>query len=205
MKKICYIVGASGEGFKPFSPKDGDLLIACDGGYYELIKNGYTPDILIGDLDSLPQTDISCKLIKHPVMKDDTDMMLCIKHGIENGYKDFVIFCGVGGERFSHTYANIQSLTYLLDNDCFGKLIFDNGEMFMLKNGAVEFDENAKGDISVFAYSDVCTGVTEKGLKYSLDDAEMTNRFPIGVSNSFTGKPANITVKDGTLLIILEN
>ena len=75
----------------------------------------------------------------------------------------------------------------------------------MLKNGTVEFDENAKGDISVFAYSDICTGVTEKGLKYSLDDAEMTNRFPIGVSNSFTGKPANITVKDGTLLIIVEN
>ena len=34
MKKICYIVGASGEGFKSFSPEDGDLIIACDGGYH---------------------------------------------------------------------------------------------------------------------------------------------------------------------------
>ncbi len=205
MKRICYIIGASGDSFKPFEYNDGDLLIACDGGYRVLTENGYTPDILIGDLDSLSETDISCEVIKHPVMKDDTDMMLCIKYGMGKGYRHFIIYGGIGGKRFSHSYANIQSLAYLTENDCFGKLIFDGGEIFMVKDGTAEFDENTSGEVSVFSYSDVCKGVSEKGLTYGLDDAEIDNRFPVGVSNSFTGKPASISVKRGTLLIIVEN
>ena len=205
MKRICYIVGASGEGFKPFTPDKNDLVIACDGGYNTLTENGYTPDILIGDLDSLPDTEISCNVIRHPVMKDDTDMMLCIKYGLDKGYRHFIIFGGIGGKRFSHSYANIQALAFLTEEDCFGKLIFDGGEMFMVKNGTAEFDKDTKGDISVFSYTDTCTGVSEKGLKYGLDDATIDSFFPVGVSNSFTGQPASVSVKNGTLLIIVEN
>ena len=45
-------------------------------------------------------------------------------------------------------------------------------------------------------------GVTLKGLKYELTDALITNSFPVGVSNEFIGKEAEITVRDGTLLIL---
>jgi len=41
-----------------------------------------------------------------------------------------------------------------------------------------------------------------EGLKYSLDNAAVTNAFPIGVSNEFIGSENVIFVKKGTLIIV---
>ena len=54
----------------------------------------------------------------------------------------------------------------------------------------------------MFSLDEKCTGVSEKGGKYELSDVELTNDFPIGVSNEFTGNPVTISVKNGSLLII---
>ena len=204
MKKICYIVGASGEDFYSFIKGPYDLLIACDGGYSALKKKGLCPDVLIGDLDSL-DGDIpnDIEVIRHPVMKDDTDTMLCIKYGIEHGYESFVIFGGMGG-RLSHTYANIQALAYLSERNMVGRLVSDKCMITLVKNGKISFDKNESGDISVFAYGKSAYGVCEKGLKYSIENATLTDDFPLGVSNSFTGQASEISVSDGTVLIIAE-
>ena len=44
--------------------------------------------------------------------------------------------------------------------------------------------------------------MTIRHMKYELDRAEVTNDFPVGVSNEFIGEPASITVENGTLLVI---
>ena len=59
-------------------------------------------------------------------------------------------------------------------------------------------------EISVFAFGDDAHGVTEKGLKYSMENGVIARDFPIGVSNEFTGNDVIIEVKDGTLLICIE-
>ena len=45
-------------------------------------------------------------------------------------------------------------------------------------------------------------GVTLEGLYYPLHEAVLTSAFPLGVSNQFTGVPASVTVRDGTLLVM---
>lgn len=50
--------------------------------------------------------------------------------------------------------------------------------------------------------TDKSIGVDIKGLKYELENAELTNHFPVGVSNEFTGSKSSISVSDGTLLIV---
>ena len=47
-------------------------------------------------------------------------------------------------------------------------------------------------------------GVTLRGLYYPLENATLTSGFPLGVSNHFTGAEAEISVKDGSLLVIWE-
>jgi thiamine pyrophosphokinase len=49
---------------------------------------------------------------------------------------------------------------------------------------------------------DTARGVSIRGAKYCVEDVKLTNNFPLGVSNSFTGKDAEISVKEGKLLII---
>ena len=45
------------------------------------------------------------------------------------------------------------------------------------------------------------SGVTERGLSYTLERAPLTAHFPLGVSNSFTGESAYISVERGLLTV----
>ena len=56
----------------------------------------------------------------------------------------------------------------------------------------------------MFSLREMSFGVTLKGLKYPLNEYNMDNLFPIGVSNEFTGKEVSITVKDGELAVIYD-
>jgi thiamine pyrophosphokinase len=44
--------------------------------------------------------------------------------------------------------------------------------------------------------------VTLKGLYYPLEKGRLTAGFPLGVSNHFTGDPAEISVEQGSLLVL---
>ena len=65
---------------------------------------------MIGDFDSAEAPDCG-EIERHPVMKADTDTMLCLKHGLKLGYERFLFVGGMGG-RLDHTLANLQTLAY---------------------------------------------------------------------------------------------
>ena len=67
--------------------------------------------------------------------------------------------------------------------------------------GSLRFDRRYRGDFSVFCLGEDARGVTERGLSYTLEDAVLTSSFPLGVSNSFTGESAYVSVERGTLLV----
>ena len=90
---ICYIVGA-GDFPYGFSPKDDDLVIAADGGYDHLKKNGIRCDLLIGDLDSISASADGVQTKRFPIRKDETDMHLAYLEGKARGYKEFHIYGG---------------------------------------------------------------------------------------------------------------
>ena len=64
------------------------------------------------------------------------------------------------------------------------------------------FSSQQRGFLSLFSLGERAEGVTIRHMKYELDRAEVTNDFPVGVSNEFIGEPASITVEKGTLLVI---
>ena len=55
--------------------------------------------------------------------------------------------------------------------------------------------------LSVFSLTDRCTGVCLRGVKYRLEDAVLTNRVPLGVSNEFAAPEAEISLTQGILMI----
>ena len=58
-------------------------------------------------------------------------------------------------------------------------------------------------NISLFSYSEKCQGVFAKGVKYPLNNAELTSSFPLGISNKAISETAEISIENGKLLIIL--
>ena len=78
------------------------------------MSEGIKPHILIGDFDSLDTEDADCPVIRLQAEKDDTDTLVCFRHGLEKGFNDFIILGGLGG-RLDHTFANLQILSHAVD------------------------------------------------------------------------------------------
>ena len=88
MSERCIIVG--GGDFSPALLPErapGDLLLAADSGFAALESMGVSPDICIGDFDSLGAPPDFDHIIRLPVEKDDTDLVAAVKLGLERGYR----------------------------------------------------------------------------------------------------------------------
>lgn len=199
--KTCYII-AAGDASKIIIDKNNDdIVIACDAGLVHCKVNSIIPDIIIGDFDSLgyiPETENKIVL---PVAKDETDTSYAVKYAMDKGYRRFVIFCGTGGSRPEHTFANIALLTYISKHDGEGYLVCNYCTITALTNAKIKFPKSLKGDVSVFSFDTLSKGVCEEGLLYSLDNAGIQNSNVVGISNAFIGQESSISVKDGTLII----
>lgn len=198
---ICCIVGAGECPDFDFQKHKEDLIIAADGGYNHLLKYNIKPDIAIGDFDSLGYVPNDIQTVKLPAEKDVTDMSAAVDIGIERGYKTFYIYGGCGG-RIDHTISNLQLAASVAEKGM--KLFIRDGKTVItaIHNKKIYLDKTNTGYISLFSHSDVCSGVTVRGLKYTLENAELNNTVPLGVSNEFIGEEAEISVQNGTLLIV---
>jgi len=181
-----------------------DFIIAADGGIGHLNRMSLAPNIFLGDMDSVKEGESVPKEAEiFPVQKDDTDTMLAVKEGLRRGYKRFLLLGALGG-RLDHSFANIQTLAYLMDHSAYGEIRDENHRIFMLENGnAVVGNEYA--NVSVFSYSENCSGITIKDMEYPLTDASLHQGFPLGVSNHPLNENAEISVRSGRLLLILSN
>ena len=175
-----------------------DLIICADGGYLYAFDSEIVPDIIIGDFDSLDiEIPGGIEKIQLPCEKDETDTQYAFSYAKNKGADEIIIYGGLGG-RLDHTYANI-----LLLEDTEIKSVLTDGKTLCYMTESLINLKGKKGDyISVFSFSDVSVGVTLKGLKYSLSEYTLKKSDILGVSNEFTDKEAEISVKDGKLLII---
>ena len=177
-----------------------DLVIAADGGLRHTQALGIGPDVILGDFDSLGYVPADSKVF--PVEKDDTDLMLAIRLGLERGCREFFLYGAMDGPRLDHTVANFQALSYLAEHGAWGWLIGRDYVATCLKNGSLRFPQKAEGIVSVFCQGPDAQGVDLTGLQYPLRDAVLTAAFPLGVSNHFIGEAAVVSVRRGRLLCL---
>ena len=202
----CVIVGA-GEIFGDIEVRDGDLVIAADGGYAHLERASIVPDVLIGDFDSIdvmPSLS-SVEIVRHPVQKDETDMYLAYKLGVSKGCDEFYIYGGVGG-REDHTFANYCLLLDAINEKKRIYLMGNGRKIFVIKNEKITLESTAGKTLSVFAFGADAHGVCLRGVNYEAEGITLSQVFPLGVSNSIKedGTRAQISVDNGALLIMLE-
>lgn len=201
--KTCYIVGA-GDFFGEFSPCENDLVIAADGGYDTLKKRGIRCDLLVGDMDSIQESDSHSDTLLYPIEKDDTDTALAYNEGVRRGYTHFQ-FYGCTGGRCDHTFANYALLAHIKECGHNATLIDRDYEIFTVRNEKISIKRHTGATLSIFAFGKEAKGISLTGLKYPLDNATLIPNIALGVSNKFACDEATVEVKDGLLLVMAEN
>ena len=141
-------------------------------------------------------------VIKYPVKKNDTDMMLAVKKAIDLGYKEIVIFGGCGG-RLDHTLANINTMVYALEKGANISILDSQNDMY-ITDDALRLSRRDKDNISLFAIEEKAV-VDIEGAKYSGKNIVISNNTTLGVSNSFADDEVKISVVEGTILVIVSN
>ena len=181
---------------------DEKYIICADRGVIHAQNIGIEPDLIVGDFDSLgtvPRAD--CKILQFTPEKDDTDLMIALKEAIKLGFKDIMIYAALGG-RLDHTFASIQTLAYALDHSIRAQLVSDDAVVELLVPGEYRIQRKDGYSLSLFSYTAKVSGLSISGVKYEVSEAEISNSFPLGVSNEITGSEAFISFKNGRLLII---
>ena len=204
MNTLCCIVGAGSFSAALLPPqRDSYFLIAADGGYAALKSAGLRPDLCVGDFDSLGFVPDDCETVSLPVEKDETDMGAAALLAARRGFRTLYFYGVLGGSRFSHSLAAVQTLVRLRKRGLTVRILDQHCILFPVAEETVSFPDRMEGDFSLFAISDQVT-VSFTGLKYPLHHQTLTNTFPLGVSNSFTGGSASVTVTDGAAVAVLE-
>ena len=199
---VCYIVGAGEIYPLPKIEKD-DFVIAADGGFDSLLSLGIAPNLLVGDLDSIKNVPTGIEILRHPTVKDETDMHLAFLEGEKRGFREFFIYGGVGG-RADHTFANYSLLFYIAKRGCKARLVGEHEDVISIYESSVSLENQSGKYFSVFAFGGEAHGVSIKNAKYEIENATLTPDFPLGVSNEFCDTPPTISVNKGSLLVIFE-
>ena len=197
--KRCIIVGAGDNSGTYFSKNDYDILIAADGGLKVIEKLGFSPDLIMGDFDSLGYAPEGDNVIRFKVEKDVTDMMIAVNKAIECGCTEITIFGGTG-MRPDHTFANISTMLYASKKDVNIRMVDKSYIYYVITNDEITIKGEEGKDLSVFAL-DSQVEITIRGALYEVENAVLKNDMTLGVSNSFLKDKANIISK-GSILII---
>ena len=203
MTRRCFIFGALPVESLPEKPREGDYVIAADKGYEVALSLGIKPDLTVGDFDSLGEAPEEDHVIELNVRKDDTDLEHAVNAALMKGYTDFVIYGAVGG-KLDHTLGNIAVADHIAES--YGRSVFYGPQNFtVIRSASVQLPAQSSGRVSVFSLCGMSHGVSIRGLSYEAENISLSRAVTRGVSNAFIGKPAEVSVKDGVLLIVWEN
>lgn len=199
----CFIFGALTVRALTERPREGDYLIAADRGYAVALSLGITPDLVVGDFDSLGETPQAENVVRLNVRKDDTDLEHAVRLALEKGYRELIVYGAVGGA-LDHTLGNIAVAEIAANAGARAVFIGDDCAFTVIRDASFLLPLRERGRVSVLSMSEVSRGVTIRGLSYETHEIDLPHAATLGVSNAFIGQQASISVRDGALLIVWE-
>lgn len=182
-------------------------VIAADGGLRHLLALDHQPDILIGDLDSLPEGAEDAldggevEIVRFPRAKDETDLELALLHAIERFPDSAVLIAGGFGGRIDHTLANIM----LLAHPAFiGRAIYfvEEGQTAWLINDETTIIGRPGDVVSLIPLGGDVVVAETIGLRWPLVNETLSLGPARGMSNEMTAARAQIRIAGGLLLCV---
>jgi len=180
---------------------NSSLLVAADGGAYKALQSGFSPDVIIGDLDSYtPSGDEKAEIFRDQ-SQETNDLEKALNYARQSSATEVVVF-GATGNRLDHTLKNLSVL--LQFNRQFHTILFKDrySEIRVIRSPfSEEFPLHTS--ISLFPLSGTVEGITTNGLKYPLVNGTLENGVQDGSSNETIKKTVEIEFKKGDLLLLV--
>jgi thiamine pyrophosphokinase len=180
-----------------------DFVVAADSGLDHALRLNLTPDLVVGDFDSVSDESLSRfegPVERHPVAKDATDLELALREAVSRRPERIVVLGGHGG-RLDHFLANALVLTTvpeMIDVEWrAGRAV-----IHMVRH-AVALEGDVGDMVSLIPVGGDVHGVRTEGLRYPLAGETLTSGSTLGVSNEFSSSRARVELSDGTLLVIV--
>ena len=144
------------------------FVVCCDGAANEYISRGHTPDMIIGDGDSLSAenkirfSDIILRITD----QETNDQTKAVRFLWEKGYRKIAIV-GATGKREDHTLGNISLLIDYMKNGMEVRTFTDYG-VFIPAKDTQTFISHPGQQVSVFNFK--AKELKGEGLVYPLSD-----------------------------------
>jgi thiamine pyrophosphokinase len=205
------VIFANGEFPDPQSARDllrsDDLVIAADGGARHALAAGATPNVIIGDLDSLSLEEqarveaTGSQIIRFSPRKDETDLELALQYAVREGATEIIVLAALGG-RLDQTVANLLLLAMPELGGIAVRVVEGAQTAFLVRDKALV--EGQPGDtVSLIPLGGDAVGVTAEGLEWPLHEETLRFGPARGVSNTLTAGQARVRVRQGLLLCVV--
>ena len=184
---------------------EDDFLVAVDGGLRHLLQLGLTPQLLIGDLDSVNAENLDrcmqwgVEILRFPPEKDETDLELAVREALQRGFSEIVITCALGN-RLDHTLGNLALLA-LPELKGTHALISNGATSIYLVKDQIALESYPGDLISLLPWGQPVLGVSTTGLQYALEDATLYPWKTLGLSNVATSDQVTVSLKSGHLFL----
>ena len=180
-----------------------DLVVAADSGYDTAIANGHRVDVLVGDLDSISETDLPDHVIieRHPADKDATDLELALSLVIRESPTRIVVAGGSGG-RLDHELA-VAALLCSPRWDVVDEIDWVSGRGVAHVITGHRMVHGDVGDLlTLIPMHGDAAGIVVKGVRWPLDGETLSAGSTKGVSNIMVSPVVDIRVSSGRLLAV---
>lgn len=183
---------------------DDPWILGVDSGVDRAHEAGLTVDVAVGDFDSVTARGLAeaeragARAIRHPTVKDRTDIELAIDVAVEHE-PERIVFVSMDGGRSDHALANLL----LMCNPRLKSFEVD----VLLEDATVAVVQQRRtltgrvgALVSLIPIGGSCFGVRTSGLEYALDDETLHPSHGRGVSNVMVAPVAVVEVRTGALL-----
>ena len=180
--------------------RERPLLLAADGGGDHLARLGLTPDLLLGDGDSLRTAFPRVERLTYPRKKDFSDGEAALDYALTHTEGRVLVLGALGG-RVDHFLTNLLLPLHLTDRPE-RVLLSGPGMEAGYSRGRAEVLGRPGDTVSLVPLIGPVSGLTLTGLEYPLDRARTDLGSSLTVSNVLRADRAEISHSDGVLLVV---
>jgi thiamine pyrophosphokinase len=208
--RVLLVCAAPTHGFEGLVPRlaaEAQSVIAVDGGGAVCLDSGVTPNLLVGDLDSIDSAvadelaALGVPVRVYPAEKDETDLEIAIREARGLGATEIVVTAATTG-RLDHTMGVLAALASaselnptIAEPDLSVWLLSEKGRQTVTLAGVGSL-------ISIVPFAGVAC-VSARGVRWPLELADMNPATTLGISNVVVdGGGATVVVHTGCAFVL---